>query len=146
MENQKLQEARTIVDACEKAGVTIAIRPVLRPAALVTKDMETAARTVADEIVKVVLEREHDLAYAPLAPSGLPCRHCRGTGRTPTALELFDDLAQTLRCLMWDEGRIVRLRDELHVDETLNGMGVRQGGVDLIDPQGRTRTLRRFDS
>jgi hypothetical protein len=74
---------------------------------------------------------------------GVPCFHCRGRGTEPTALEVFDGLAATLRCLMWPDDRIAELRTELHDDEALAGMP-RWGGVDLIDSTGARRTIDRL--
>jgi hypothetical protein len=75
--------------------------------------------------------------------SGVPCFHCRGRGTEPTALDLFDGLAATLRCLMWTEDRIEELRKELRPDEVLAGMP-RWGGVDLVDVEGKRRTIDRL--
>ena len=74
---------------------------------------------------------------------GVPCFHCRGRGTEPTALELFDGLAATLRCLVWQDDRIAELRRELRDDEVLAGMP-RWGGVDLIDSAGVRRTIDRL--
>jgi len=73
---------------------------------------------------------------------GVPCAHCRGRGTEPTALEVFDGLAMTLRALMWPESRIAAIRKELQVDESLASMP-RWGGIELIDSAGNRRTLNR---
>jgi hypothetical protein len=72
----------------------------------------------------------------------VPCHHCRGTGREPTALEMFDELTSTLRALMFPDERIEELKDELRADEVL--IMIRWGGVDLRSPDGTVRTLDRF--
>lgn len=77
-----------------------------------------------------------------MSKNGVVCHHCRGTGREPTALELFDQLASTLRALMWPDERIEELKDELRADEVL--IMIRWGGVDLRSPDETVRTLDRF--
>jgi hypothetical protein len=77
-----------------------------------------------------------------MSKNEVQCHHCRGTGREPTALEIFDELASTLRALMWPDERIGELRDELRDDEVL--IMIRWGGVDLRSPEGTIRTLDRF--
>jgi hypothetical protein len=77
-----------------------------------------------------------------MSKNGVPCHHCRGTGREPTALEMFDELASTLRALMWPDERIEELKDEIRADEVL--IMIRWGGVELKSPAGAIRTLDRF--
>jgi hypothetical protein len=77
-----------------------------------------------------------------MSKNGVPCHHCRGTGQEPTALEMFDELASTLRALMWPDERIEELKDEIRADEVL--IMIRWGGVDLRSPEGTVRTLDRF--
>lgn len=77
-----------------------------------------------------------------MSKNGVPCHHCRGTGREPTALEMFDELTATLRALMWPDERIGELKNEICADEVL--IMIRWGGVELKSPEGAIRTLDRF--
>jgi hypothetical protein len=142
--DKQREEARRVLTDCDRLGIVVTIRPVLKPANLVTKELETAARAVADKLVEVVLERESDTAQFP-AQGGVPCRHCKGAGLEPTALMLFEQLKYALLCLMWDVARVERLRTEIKPDEVLANMP-RQGGIDLVDSKGNQRTLGKCDS
>jgi len=78
-----------------------------------------------------------------MSNNGVPCHYCRGTGREPTALELWDGLSSTLRALTWEDERIETLKADLRTDEVLAGMP-RWGGVELQSPDGTIRTFDRF--
>jgi hypothetical protein len=77
-----------------------------------------------------------------MSDNGVRCHHCHGTGKEPTALEIFDELAFTLRALMWPDERIEELKDEICADEVL--IMIRWGGVELKSPEGTIRTVERF--
>lgn len=141
----RTDRARQVLEICDRIGITVTPRPVLRPADKVTPPLEAAAREVADELLHLVLERERVVAGQEHMQRGIPCRHCNGTGFEPTALMLFEQLRYTLLALMWDVARVERLRTELKSNEVLANMP-RQGGIDLVDSKGNQRTLRRYDS
>lgn len=70
------------------------------------------------------------------------CYHCRGTGREPTVLEIFDGLTLALRNLGWTHAQIERLKNEVKPEEALGGVP-QCNGLDLLAPDGTIRTIER---
>ena len=73
-------------------------------------------------------------------PKAVLCFRCHGKGTEPTALDLFDQLAGTLKSLMWPDERIVKLKEELKTDDVLAGMP-RWGVLNYARPTARYEHL-----
>lgn len=60
----KVDRARELLKACTEAGITVALRPVLRPAGRVKPEIEATARELADELLEIKLAEEHTVLCA----------------------------------------------------------------------------------
>lgn len=110
---------------------------ILRPAERVNLEIQAQCREYLAELKALLEDRE----AIPAPRASLPCTRCSGSGREPSALEQFSQIEYLLRSLMWADGRIALLRDEIRADEAL--VAVRWGGLDLRSPDGSQRTLAR---
>lgn len=156
----KIELARDVYATLDRHGIEACVKLTLRGAA-VPPALERQAREVADELRLLVAARalfpqngdafvdelrsrltsSADGEVVQAARASLPCTRCSGSGREPSALDQFSQIEYLLRSLMWADGRIALLRDEIRADEAL--VAVRWGGLDLRSPYGSQRTLAR---
>jgi hypothetical protein len=54
----RIEKAKQILQTCREAGITVAIRPVLKPAARVTPEIEADARDLADELLELKIAEQ----------------------------------------------------------------------------------------
>jgi hypothetical protein len=137
----RIQVANELLAMLDQSNVEARINQMgklmLRPADRVSPEIHAQCREYLAELKALLEGRE-----ATLTPrASLPCARCSGSGREPSALEQFSQIESLLRSLMWADGRIALLRDEIRADEAL--LSVRWGGVDLKSPDGSQRTLPR---
>jgi hypothetical protein len=58
MNTSKIEKARALLELCERSGIKVIVRPVLRPADKVTPELEKAARELVDELLQLVLAEQ----------------------------------------------------------------------------------------